>query len=95
MALIWKVNGKIVPLPPVEWDEAAKSKAEIQRLRVLKVMQDGEWHTLAEISQATGDPEASVSARLRDMRKPKFGGRYVAREQMDNGLYRYKVLPRA
>src|SRR5262249_55064701 len=30
---------------------------------------DLRWHTLAEISTGTGHPEASVSARLRDIRK--------------------------
>ena len=53
---------------------------------------DGDWHTLAEISEKTGDPEASVSARLRDFRKPKFGAFNVVREKMRDGLYQYKVF---
>ena len=40
-----------------------------QGLRVWKLMSDQGWRTLKEISAATGDPEASVSARLRDFRK--------------------------
>ena len=32
-----------------------------------------EWVTLAEISEATGAPEASCSARLRDLRTPRGG----------------------
>lgn len=50
-----------------------------QAQAVARYMQDGMWHSLAEISDATGAPEASVSARLRDFRKPKFGGVRVDR----------------
>lgn len=34
------------------------------------------FHTLQQISQATGFPEASVSAQLRHLRKEKYGGLY-------------------
>lgn len=35
---------------------------------VLKFMQDGNWHTLRQISKHCGYPEASVSAQLREFR---------------------------
>lgn len=38
-----------------------------QASRVFHVMKDGKWRTLAEIAAVTGDPEASISARLRDL----------------------------
>lgn len=38
--------------------------------RVLLSMSDGKWRTLEEISDLTGDTTPSVSARLRDLRKP-------------------------
>lgn len=41
--------------------------------RVYKRMSDGHWHTLAELATHCGGTEASVSARLRDLRKPRFG----------------------
>jgi hypothetical protein len=56
-------------------------------------MQDGEWRTLSEISQTTGDPQASISAQLRHLRKPRFGSFRVEREYRGNGLYVYRVLP--
>tara|TARA_E500000305_G_scaffold50354_1_gene39479 strand:- start:201 stop:509 length:309 start_codon:yes stop_codon:yes gene_type:complete len=40
-----------------------------QRLRAL--MQDGQWRTLSEIAQETGDPEASMSAQLNDLMSEK------------------------
>lgn len=60
--------------------------------RVLAVMEDGTWRTLAELAEATGDPEASVSARLRDLRKPKFGGRQVQAQRRGDptaGVWEY------
>lgn len=55
---------------------------------VFRLMQDGKWRTLSEIADATGHPEASVSARLRDLRKV---GYTVDREYVSRGLWRYRV----
>lgn len=67
-----------------------------QLARVRGVMVDGMWRTLSEISGLTGDPEASVSARLRDLRKPKFGAWVVQRRRRGpprDGLHEYRLLP--
>ena len=63
-----------------------------QLLRVWNVMKDQEWHTLPEIAIRTGDPEASISAQLRHLRKKRFGQHDVQKEYIENGLYRYKLL---
>lgn len=63
-----------------------------QLLRVWEVMANGAWRTLDEISRLTGDPAASVSAQLRHLRKPRFGGHQVDKEHLGNGLYRYRVI---
>lgn len=60
--------------------------------KVEALMRDGKWRTLAQIANETGAPEASISARLRDLRKPKFGGHEIAREYVDRGLYRYRMV---
>jgi len=41
-------------------------------------------------------PEASVSARLRDLRKAKFGGYRVERQRVreGRGLYHYRLTGR-
>ena len=65
-----------------------------QMLAVLSVMADGQWRTLAAIASETNAPEASVSARLRDLRKPRFGGYTVNREYIRRGLYQYQLLVR-
>ncbi len=62
-----------------------------QREAVLNLMRDGQWRTLAEISAATGAPEASASARLRDLRKERFGSHTVDRTHVSRGLWRYRI----
>jgi hypothetical protein len=63
-----------------------------QMLRVYDYMKDGEWRTLRHISDACAGSEASVSARLRDLRKPRFGAYTVERRRIKGGLYQYRVL---
>lgn len=58
--------------------------------RVADAMRDGRWMALHEIAAATGDPEASVSAQLRHLRKPRFGGHTVDRERR-GALYFYRL----
>jgi hypothetical protein len=59
---------------------------------VQEFMSDRQWHTLGEIAKATSQPEASVSARIRDLRKPKFGGKTVERRYVSGGLWEYRLL---
>ena len=63
-----------------------------QHQRVLAYMSDGRWHTLHELHELTGDPEASISARLRDLRKPRFGSYGIVREYVERGLFRYRLV---
>lgn len=63
-----------------------------QHARVFEFLRYGGWHTLEAISEATGAPEASVSARLRDLRKPRFGAHRIEREYVRRGLFRYRLI---
>ena len=63
-----------------------------QHHRVLAILRDGGWHTLAELSGTTKDPEASISARIRDLRKPRFGSYIVDRRRRDGrGQFEYRL----
>lgn len=62
-----------------------------QILRVYSFMSDSKWHTLREIAEATGDPESSVSAQLRHLRKQRFGSHEIEKVYISNGLYKYKL----
>lgn len=61
--------------------------------RVWAAMKDGEWRTLSEIAEETGDEsQAAISARLRDLRKPRFGGYNVLRRRRTEGLWEYALI---
>lgn len=71
-------------------------RLEKQLGRVFSVMKDRQWRALNEIAKLTGDPEASVSAQLRHLRKPRFGGYTVNRRPRGDrslGLFEYQLLP--
>ena len=53
------------------------ARLDKQRTAIYGYMLDSDWHTLAEISASLGYPEASVSAQIRHLRKPQFGGHQV------------------
>ena len=59
--------------------------------KIFEFMKSGEWKTLRQISDATGAPEASASAGLRDFRKERFGSHTVHRRYLTNGLYEYSL----
>lgn len=63
-----------------------------QGFAVWSILLDREWHTLRELARATGYPEASISARIRDLRKPKFGGHTVEHECLGAGTWRYRLI---
>lgn len=65
-----------------------------QHARIFALMRDGQWRTLKQISEATREPEASISARLRDYRKPRFGSHLVERRHLRDGLYEYRLIAR-
>lgn len=60
--------------------------------RVNLLMRDGRWRTLREIATLVSGSEAGVSARLRDLRKSRFGGHIIVRERISGGLWHYKLL---
>lgn len=57
-----------------------------QLSRVFRIMESGEWYTLAELVDrielgwGVRASEAGVSARIRDLRKPEHGGYTVERQ---------------
>lgn len=68
-----------------------------QTQRVYDVMSDGQWRTIRELQDDIErrfekvDPEVSLSARLRDLRKPRFGGYEVERRKCGIGLFEYRL----
>lgn len=74
--------------------DQARLKGQIKRVH--DAMIDGHWRTLGEIEQMTGDPQASISAQLRNLKKRDFGSHQLekrARGERTFGLWEYKLLP--
>ena len=62
--------------------------------RVYNCMIDGVWRTLSEIESLTGDPQASISAQLRHLRKERFGSYFVDKRPRGDrkiGLFEYQL----
>lgn len=57
---------------------------------VLWCLEDGKWHSVAQISARTGHPITSVSAQIRNLRKKKMGGYNIERAYRGNGLYVFR-----
>jgi len=65
-----------------------------QILRIFNLMVDGAWRTLGEIEQVTGDPQASISAQLRHLRKERFGSYIILKRrkgERTQGLWEYRL----
>ncbi len=74
-----------------------KARLTGQILRVFDCMKDGGWRTLREIEVRTCDPQASISAQLRHLRKEKFGSHIVEKRRRGNrtaGLFEYRLIVR-
>ena len=63
--------------------------------RVFDCMIDCRWRTLREIADITHDPEASISAQLRHLRKDRFGGHTILKRRRGDpkqGLWQYRLI---
>jgi hypothetical protein len=68
-------------------------RLERQMGRVFEHLSDGQWHTLSSVRDFAGGSENGVAARIRDLRKAKFGSWIVDRERDTNrkGLHHYRL----
>lgn len=66
-----------------------------QMKRIYSVMKDGRWRTLSEIENLTGDPQSSISAQLRHLRKERFGSHTLLKRRRgieSSGLFEYQLI---
>ncbi len=77
--------------PKIDFDRLQTQTAVIRYLMI-----DGVWRTLDEIEKITGYPQASISAQLRHLEKPRFGGhiKNKRRRYEDKGVWEYQILER-
>jgi transcriptional antiterminator len=62
-----------------------------QLLRVKNAMLSGDWKSLRQLESETGDPQSSISAQLRHLRKERFGSYIVEKRYAGNGLFEYRI----
>ena len=80
---------------PTYQPEFDQSRLATQMGRVWLTLQQGGWFTLGELAARVQAPEASVSARLRDLRKSRFGSHEVLRRPRGSradGLFEYRLV---
>lgn len=69
------------------------SRLATQLDRVFDSMKDANWRTLGQIEKITKDPQSSISAQLRHLRKARFGSHTVNKRRIANsGLFEYQLL---
>ena len=76
-------------------EDLDKARLSKQIERVFEFMKGAQWHTLHDIHIATGAPEASASACLRDFRKERNGSHTVDRRRKGiptTGVHEYKLI---
>jgi hypothetical protein len=49
------------------------------------------WHTLPELLERVGGSATGISARIRDLRKEKFGGHTVETRRVSGGSWEYRI----
>ena len=72
-----------------------KQRLTGQLEKIYDLMKDGRYRTLAEMRMRLGYPEASISAQLRNLKKPAFGSHTLnkrSRGNRDIGLWEYQLL---
>jgi hypothetical protein len=77
-------------------DSRDRERLQRQLYRVWRVLylHRKEWLTLQDIHKETGDPLQSISARLRDFRKARFGGHDIQRRHRlspEKCLFEYRL----
>lgn len=69
-------------------EDEARLGAQLHRVKL--AMASGEWFTLAKLASVAHCSEASASARVRDLRKDRFGAWTIQRRRVSGGLHEYR-----
>jgi len=70
---------------------------EGQLKEIFDIMTDGKWRTIDQLAAITGIHTQSISARLRDYRKPQFGNHTVNKRPLKHTpalIFEYQLILR-
>ncbi len=73
-------------------DPEIKMRAGTQRAKLFNFMSCGDFFTLEELTRGTGIQAQSIGARLRDFRKPQYGGHFVPKKMITPGVWMYRLV---
>lgn len=68
-----------------------RKRRATQRAGVMRALNRGRWLSLKDFQGVKGS-DSGISARIRDARKPKFGGHKIVCRRDEGGVYRYKLV---
>lgn len=63
-----------------------------QLARVYSFMIDGRFHSLSEIASVAGGLETSISARVRDLKKKKYGAHKIEKRKVKGQPREYRLV---
>ena len=67
----------------------------LSKVQIFMLCKREEWLSPQQIMDGVGHHDwACISARLRDLRKPKFGGYDIESKRAEGGLYLYRLVGR-
>lgn len=94
---IWKPNRRKVKYGGTTLTPADEPRLDTQLYFVYHIMKDGVWRTIPELealllSEYGVVMQTSISARIRDFRKTKFGGHIVNAKNAGRGLWKYQLV---
>ena len=73
--------------------ELDRKRLSGQMLRVFEYMRNEKWMTLYEISSSINEPESSVSAQMRNLRKDRNGNHTIEKQRRgQSGTWEYKLI---
>ena len=62
---------------------------------IFDLMKDCKFRTLREIEDLTDFPQSSISAQLRNLKKPAFGSHALNKRRRDGrGTWEYQIIPK-
>lgn len=77
---------------PSLFDQPAPPDPAVWYEPLVRFMRSREWVTIAEVAQLLGYNDTGASARIRDLRKQRFGGHHIDRKSSGvPGCYLYRL----
>lgn len=80
------------PFDGVTYQDKDFTRLSGQLLRVFEVMKDGRWYGASQLCELANVSPLSITARIRDLRKRKFGSHTIERKLIIGGYHEYRLV---